>query len=138
MSADIKHLIDWKYWDDGEIVEILDLARRVKHYRWEYQGRMQGNTLVMIFQKTSTRTRVSFEAGMTEMGGHAINLDWMATNFTLSKVRFETRYLGRNAAIIMARLKDNRDLQEMEKASTGRSSTGAATCTTPARRWRTC
>ncbi|MXY96921.1 MAG: ornithine carbamoyltransferase, partial [Gemmatimonadetes bacterium] len=52
MSADIKHLIDWKYWDDGEIVEILDLARRVKHYRWEYQGRMQGNTLVMIFQKT--------------------------------------------------------------------------------------
>ena len=79
---------------------------------------MQGNTLVMIFQKTSTRTRVSFEAGMTEMGGHAINLDWMATNFTLSKVRFETRYLGRNAAIIMARLKDNRDLMEMEKAST--------------------
>lgn len=118
MSADIKHLIDWKYWDDGEIVEILDLARRVKHYRWEYQGRMQGNTLVMIFQKTSTRTRVSFEAGMTEMGGHAINLDWMTTNFTLSKVRFETRYLGRNAAIIMARLKDNRDLLEMEKAST--------------------
>lgn len=118
MSADIKHLIDWKYWEDGEIVEILDLARRVKHYRWEYQGRMQGNTLVMIFQKTSTRTRVSFEAGMTEMGGHAINLDWMATNFTLSKVRFETRYLGRNAAIIMARLKDNRDLLEMEKAST--------------------
>lgn len=118
MSADIKHLIDWKYWDDGEIVEILGLARRVKHYRWEYQGRMQGNTLVMIFQKTSTRTRVSFEAGMTEMGGHAINLDWMATNFTLSKVRFEARYLGRNAAIIMARLKDNRDLLEMEKAST--------------------
>ena len=118
MSADIKHLIDWKYWDDGEVVEILDLARRVKHYRWEYQGHMQGNTLVMIFQKTSTRTRVSFEAGMTEMGGHAINLDWMATNFTLSKVRFETRYLGRNAAIIMARLKDNRDLMEMEKAST--------------------
>ena len=118
MSADIKHLIDWKYWDDGEVVEILDLARRVKHYRWEYQGHMQGNTLVMIFQKTSTRTRVSFEAGMTEMGGHAINLDWMATNFTLSKVRFETRYLGRNAAIIMARLKDNRDLMEMETAST--------------------
>ena len=118
MSADIKHLIDWKYWSDSEIVEVLDLARRVKHYRWEYQGHMQGNTLVMIFQKTSTRTRVSFEAGMTEMGGHAINLDWMATNFTLSKVRFEARYLGRNAAIIMARLKDNGDLMEMEKAST--------------------
>lgn len=118
MAADIKHLIDWKYWDDNEIVEIFELARRVKYNRWEYQSHMHGNTLVMIFQKTSTRTRVSFEAGMTEMGGHAINLDWMATNFTLSKVRFETRYLGRNAAIIMARLKDNRDLLEMERAST--------------------
>ena len=118
MATDIKHLIDWKYWDDNEIVEIFELARRVKYNRWEYQSHMHGNTLVMIFQKTSTRTRVSFEAGMTEMGGHAINLDWMATNFTLSKVRFETRYLGRNAAIIMARLKDNRDLLEMERAST--------------------
>ena len=118
MGLAIKHLIDWKYWKDDEIVEILDLACYLKKHRWDYQSNMQGKSLVMIFQKTSTRTRVSFEAGMTELGGHAINLDWMATNFTLSKVRFETRYLGRNAAIIMARLKDNRDLLEMEKAST--------------------
>ena len=69
MAADIKHLIDWKYWDDNEIVEIFELARRVKYNRWEYQSHMHGNTLVMIFQKTSTRTRVSFEAGMTEMLG---------------------------------------------------------------------
>jgi ornithine carbamoyltransferase len=55
---------------------------------------------------------------MTELGGHAINLDWNTTNFTLSKIRFETRYLGRNAALIMARLKENADLLEMEKAST--------------------
>lgn len=112
-----KHLIDWKFWRDDDIRLVLELSRTVKHNRRKYQGRMLGNTLVMLFQKTSTRTRVSFEAGMTELGGHAINLDWQSTNFTLSKISFETRYLCRNAAILMARLKSNADLTEMEKAS---------------------
>ncbi len=97
---------------------MLRLARKVMHHRWEYQGHMQGNTLVMLFQKTSTRTRVSFEAGMTELGGHAINLEWEKSNFTLSKVGLETRYLSRNAAIIMARLKAHDDVLEMARAAT--------------------
>ncbi len=117
MSEPPKHLIDWKFWRDDDIRLVLELSRTVKHNRREYQDSMRRNTLVMLFQKTSTRTRVSFEAGMTELGGHAINLDWQATNFTLSKVRFETRYLCRNAAMLMARLKSNADLTEMEKAS---------------------
>ena len=53
MEGKLKHLIDWKYWNDEDIKKVLNLARKVKHYRWEYQGHMQGNTLVMIFQKTS-------------------------------------------------------------------------------------
>jgi len=118
MEGKLKHLVDWRFWPDEEIQYMLTLARKVKHHRWEYQGHMQGNTLVMLFQKTSTRTRVSFEAGMTELGGHAINLDWRATNFTLSKIRFETRYLCRNAALIVARLKSNADLIEMRDAAT--------------------
>ena len=118
MTEGPKHLIDWKFWDDGEIRDVLALARRVKRQRWEFQGHMQGRTLVMIFQKTSTRTRVSFEAGMTELGGHAINLDWMATNFTLSDIRSETRYLSRNSAVIMARLKRHADLLDMAAGAT--------------------
>ena len=118
MSEAPKHLIDWKLWDDGEIREVLALARRVKRQRWEFQGHMQGRTLVMIFQKTSTRTRVSFEAGMTELGGHAINLDWRATNFTLGDIRSETRYLSRNSAFIMARLKSHSDLLDMTAGAT--------------------
>ena len=118
MTGAPKHLIDWKFRDDGEVRELLALARRVKRQRWEFQGHMQGRTLVMIFQKTSTRTRVSFEAGMTELGGHAINLDWRASNFTLGDVRSETRYLSRNAAFIMARLKNHPDLLDMAEGAT--------------------
>ena len=118
MTEGPKHLIDWKFWGDGEIRELLALARRVKRQRWEFQGHMQGRTLVMIFQKTSTRTRVSFEAGMTELGGHAINLDWRASNFTLSDIRSETRYLSRNSAFIMARLKSHADLLDMVAGAT--------------------
>ena len=113
MTGAPKHLIDWKFRDDDDVRAVLALARRVKRQRWEFQGHMQGRTLVMIFQKTSTRTRVSFEAGMTELGGHAINLDWRASNFTLGDIRSETRYLSRNSAFIMARLKSNSDLLEM-------------------------
>jgi ornithine carbamoyltransferase len=114
----VNHLLDWKLWSDASVRDVLALARRVKHKRSEYQGHMQGRTLVMIFQKTSTRTRVSFEAGMTELGGHAINLDWLSSNFTLSDVRYEARYLSRNAAFIMARLKSNEELLKIAGAAT--------------------
>jgi ornithine carbamoyltransferase len=71
----------------------------------------------MIFQKTSTRTRVSFEVAMTQLGGHAIYLDWRATNFTIADVKDETRYLSRNVDGIMARLLRNADLKAMAEAS---------------------
>ena len=118
MEKALKHLIDWKYWGVDEIHQVLELSRLIKHQRWQFQGALQGRTLAMLFQKTSTRTRVSFESGMTELGGHAINLDWQSTNFTLTKIGYETRYLSRNVAIIMARLKNHEDLLEMQQAAT--------------------
>ncbi len=57
-----------------EVLEILDLAARVKKSPQEYQAALAHRTLAMIFEKPSLRTRVSFEAGMTQLGGHAIYL----------------------------------------------------------------
>ncbi|MCP4757118.1 MAG: ornithine carbamoyltransferase [Proteobacteria bacterium] len=113
----VRHLITWKGWQDEEIKEILRLAKEVKENRAKYQNRMAGKTLAMLFQKTSTRTRVSFEAGMTEMGGHAIFLDWLSTNFDLTEISYESAFLSRNCAMIMARVKKHEDLLELEKGA---------------------
>ncbi|HKB70355.1 MAG TPA: ornithine carbamoyltransferase [Thermoanaerobaculia bacterium] len=53
----------------AEIGELLDLADAVKTDRARYRTTLSGKTLAMIFEKSSTRTRVSFEAGMYQLGG---------------------------------------------------------------------
>lgn len=112
-----KHLISWDGWTDDEIHSLLEYAVYVKKNRVYFSGHMQGRTLAMLFQKTSTRTRVSFEAGMTELGGHAIYLDWMTSNFQLTDIEFEAEYLSRNVSIIMARLKKHEDLLKLQNGS---------------------
>jgi len=58
----------------GEVHEILDLAVAVKRDPGAHGTRLRAKTLAMIFEKPSLRTRVSFETGMTQLGGHAIAL----------------------------------------------------------------
>ncbi len=98
-------------------MEIIDKAIEVKHNPEEYRKALDGKSLAMIFQKTSTRTRVSFEVAMTQLGGHALYIDWRTTNFTIADIYDETQYLSRNVDCIMARLLRNADLQVMAKAS---------------------
>jgi ornithine carbamoyltransferase len=56
-------------WSSADIEGILDLAAKVKKDRAAYRTALAGKTLAMIFEKSSTRTRVSFEAGMYQLGG---------------------------------------------------------------------
>ncbi|TGL64061.1 ornithine carbamoyltransferase [Leptospira sarikeiensis] len=113
----IKHLISWNDWSDAEVLDLLQFATYVKNHRANYLGHMTGRTLAMLFQKTSTRTRVSFEVAMTEMGGHAIYLDWMTSNFQLSDIDLEAEYLSRNVSIIMARMRKHEDLLQLKSGS---------------------
>jgi len=63
-------------WSRDELLSVLDLADDLKERqaRREEHHLLPGRTLAMIFQKPSTRTRVSFEVGMTQLGGHALYL----------------------------------------------------------------
>lgn len=113
----MRHLLSWSNWSDDEIREIVDFAVYVKGNRTYYNGAMLGRSIAMLFQKTSTRTRVSFEAALTEMGGHAIYIDWMSSNFELTDISFESRYLSRNVSLIMARMKRHEDLEQIAAGS---------------------
>jgi len=112
-----RHLINFKNWDSEELLEIIDKSIEIKRNPEKYCNALEGKSLAMIFQKTSTRTRVSFEVAMTQLGGHAIYLDWRTTQFVLADIRDETSYLSRNVDCIMARLLKNADLQLMAEAS---------------------
>ena len=111
------HLINFKNLTGPQLTEIIDKGLDIKHNPEKYQTALNGKSLAMIFQKTSTRTRVSFEVAMTQLGGHGLYIDWRTTNFALADVYDETRYLSRNVDCIMARLLKNSDLQTMVKGS---------------------
>lgn len=112
-----RHMLNFKDWSGKELQQILDLAIRVKNNQPEYWKALDHLTLGMIFQKTSTRTRVSHEVAMTQLGGHAIYLDWRSTNLILAEMKDEVRYLARNVDAIMARVLTFEQVQEMAEYS---------------------
>ncbi|MFB0567740.1 MAG: ornithine carbamoyltransferase [Candidatus Bathyarchaeia archaeon] len=111
------HLLTLKDWSSAQIEEVIEKSIEIKINPNKFRTAFKDKSLAMIFQKTSTRTRVSFEVAMTQLGGHALYLDWRATNFTIADVKDETRYLSRNVDCIMARLLRNSDLKAMAEAS---------------------
>jgi len=111
------HLLALKDWTPKQIEEVIDRSIEIKKSPAKYRTTLRDKSLAMIFQKTSTRTRVSFEVAMTQLGGHALYLDWRTTNLVLADVGDETKYLSRNVDCIMARLMRNADLKAMADAS---------------------
>ena len=71
-----KHFINLDDLSSNDLQQIIDQAITLKkqHKAGEISNALQNKTLAMIFDKSSTRTRVSFEAGMTQLGGHALFL----------------------------------------------------------------
>ncbi|MCJ7634925.1 ornithine carbamoyltransferase [Candidatus Bathyarchaeota archaeon] len=96
-----------------ELMDILDLALKVKKVKWSKE--LEGRTLGMLFAKTSTRTRVSFEVAMTQLGGHAINMNWSETNFDKGDVKDESKVLGLYCDAVMTRVFTHQQNIELAK-----------------------
>ncbi len=88
--------------DRRDLLGLLAVSSRLKDAPLSQE--LAGKTLAMLFAKTSTRTRVSFEVAMTHLGGHAINLNWAETNFVKGDLRDEAKVLGRYCDAVMARV----------------------------------
>ena len=96
---------------------MIDQAIEIKANPEKWSDVLKGKTLAMIFQKTSTRTRFSFEVGMTELGGHAIFAQTQHTQMGMADIADEGKVISRYVALIMARMVYNRDLVALADGS---------------------
>jgi ornithine carbamoyltransferase len=118
MERSLVHLLTLRDWSMEEVVDLIDCSLEIKKRSGDYEFCLEGKSLAMIFQKTSTRTRLSFEVAMTQLGGHSIYMDWLTTNLVLADLRDEMRSISGYVDGIMARVLKNSDLVAMAKAST--------------------
>ena len=93
---------------------VLQLAWHIKRDPAAYRDRLRDRTLAMIFEKRSTRTRVSFEVGTFELGGHALFLSSQDIQIGRGETIADTaKVLSRYCAGIMARVYGHEVLEEM-------------------------
>jgi ornithine carbamoyltransferase len=118
ISSSKKDILSIADLSTNEIDVILMLAEKLKHEQKRGKSRpfLQGKTLGMIFQKPSTRTRVSFEVGMYQLGGDAVYLG--ANDIQLSRgetIEDTAKTLSLYLDCIMARVYNHKDIQTLAR-----------------------
>ena len=114
----MKNMVNFSNFSKEELSDILDLAFDMKKNPEKYAEALKGKKLYTLFEKTSTRTFLSFSTGITELGGTYYNQLWKDSNFVLGETVSEIKYVGRNVDIIMARLIKNETVELFNKNST--------------------
>ena len=107
----MKNMLNFKNFSPEELMEILDIAQDMKKNPDKYAHALEGKKLYSLFEKTSTRTFLSFATGITELGGSYFNQLWEDSNFVLGEPVSEIKYVCRNVDIIMARLVKNETVE---------------------------
>ena len=104
------HLVTLKDWSSEDVLDAVERSLEIKKNPARSAASMSGQTLALLFQKTSTRTRCAGEIGMTQLGGHSMYMDWRNTNFSLADLGEEIRVLSRYADLIVVRLLEHADI----------------------------
>jgi len=121
MKLKTKNLLTLNELDKKEIEEILNNAIKLKKdlKAGIYKPLLKNKTLAMIFQKSSTRTRVSFETGMYQLGGHALHLSFEELQLARGETIEDTaKTLSRYVNIIMARVYSHDEVEILAKSAT--------------------
>ena len=114
----LRHFIDTQDFSKQELLEMIELTRRIKAA--DKQGctpkLLQDASLAMIFEEPSTRTRVSFEVAMTELGGHALYLKPGEIHLGVRESMYDTaKVLSRMCDVIFARTLQHATITELAK-----------------------
>ncbi len=115
MPSHLLSIADLSY---SEIINLLDTASdlKEKRARGKTSGGLENKTLAMLFEKSSTRTRISFEVAMTELGGHAIFLNYKDIQLGRGESVPDTaRVMSRYVHAIMGRVYKHETLMEITK-----------------------
>jgi ornithine carbamoyltransferase len=114
-----KDFIEIHDYTADEVREIFEIARDMKAKPSKFKDALQGQTLAMIFEKSSTRTRVSFEVGMFQLGGHALFLSSRDIQIGRGEPIYDTaKVLSRYVDGIMARTFAHKTVTDLAEYAT--------------------
>ena len=116
----MRHFLTLNDFGKDEILEMINLARKIKKEAKarDFKPYLKDQKLAMIFEKSSTRTRISFDVGMNELGGHALFLS--SSDIQIGRgepIKDTARVISRMCDLIMARVNRHETLEEFAKFS---------------------
>jgi ornithine carbamoyltransferase len=100
-----------------QVRDLIGSGLRMKTDSRDVQDELRGLAVALLFQKTSTRTRCSFEAAARELGATVSYIDWSSSNFVLANIRDEAAALSRFYDFIVARLRSHQTLRALDAGS---------------------
>ena len=112
----MKHLLTMQDLSKQEIMEILDLADQLKYEKKHGipHRYLEGKSVGLIFQKSSTRTRVSFETGVYQLGGQALFLSSRDLQIGRGEpIQDTARVLSRYLDLLMIRTFDQKEVEDL-------------------------
>ncbi len=116
----MQHLISISDLSSDELEEIIELAEKLKSERYKgvVTDYLKNKSLAMIFELPSTRTRVSFEVAMTDLGGHALYLNWNDLQLGRGEpIKDTARVLSRYVHAVTMRVREHSTIVEFAEHS---------------------
>jgi len=115
MKRDLITLLDYS---SAEILSLIDSADRLKKQKGKPRADLKGKSVALVFQKPSNRTRVSFEVGIDELGGHCLYLGPDEINLGKRESTHDVaKTLSRYVHCIVARVFNHKDIVELAQCA---------------------
>ena len=121
MKLETKNLLTADEISDKEFLELIDHSIKLKEENKMAKGKplLENKTLAMLFGKPSTRTRVSFETGIVQLGGHTVNLSLDQMQHSRGESVGDTaKTLSRYVDVIVARVYEHSFIEDLAKHAT--------------------